>query len=72
MYELLIEKRTERDLKSLPKGLFKQILRDELGIDLLELVSSTELQQIVNLYFVAMMERAVNEIHREKGFHTAE
>lgn len=54
------------------KKLFFRFLRDELDIDFLELVSSTELQQIVNLYFVVMMERAVNEIHREKGFDTAE
>jgi len=47
-------------------------LRDKFNIGLPELEHNVDLQQVVNLYFITELEKAVNEQQRDKGFFTAE
>ena len=51
---------------------FIQFIQDELEIDFTEFLSNQQLQYLANIEFVVRMEKAVNEIHRQKGFFTTE
>lgn len=54
------------------KADFIQFLQDVLDIAFVDFLSSQQLQYIANIYFVTQMEKAVNEIHRNREFFTAE
>jgi len=54
------------------KHQFIQFIQNELEIDFTEFLSNQQLQYVVNIEFVVRMEKAVNEIHRQKEFFTAE
>lgn len=51
---------------------FKSFLHSVLGIDYLDFLTSTALQQVVNLHYFVTLEQEINKIQREKGFFTAE
>ncbi len=51
---------------------FINMIHEQFNIDLVTLLSSGDYQYLVNIHYTVEMEAAINNIHREKDFYTAQ
>lgn len=59
-------------VESKDRDSFLSYIDQKMDIKYLDLINSGPLQHLVNIHHALQMERAINDIHREKGFYTAE